>query len=293
MSSKEETGEKLIIRYDTQPAQINAGTLLSSLFNFVALIEEINSEVFPEQRLEIKIEAFEPGSFTVLTRILGSIGEIFKKAMNGIENIQKIIEIFRQIIELKKFLAGEEPVKAKEANGDILVTNSQGNNIVVNRNTYNIYTTNSVANKYLKHAFEALIEDPSIGGIELQHRDSYTQVEKDELPSMISENPLLKEKTEVQYIENAALTPVKVVFQKNRKWEFIYKGQKISAYILDDKFFEKIHTIRFSKADKLYAEMEIEKVFDPKLNTYLIKEYRILKIKKHEPGPVQQMLFQE
>lgn len=26
MSSKEETGEKLIIRYDTQPAQINAGT---------------------------------------------------------------------------------------------------------------------------------------------------------------------------------------------------------------------------------------------------------------------------
>ena len=295
---KLEDKECLKIKYDTQPAQINANTLLVSLLNFVALVEEINEVVAPEQRLQIRINAFEPGSFSVYVEVLKKTGNklrgLWKTAGDSVKTVKNIIEIFKQFLVLKKHLAGEKPTEVKEIDGNNLqIKNSNGNTLIVNKNTYNIYVNDAKANDCLKNAFEPIVEDTAINGVEIGDRQPFLTIEKDDLPRMVAQNPLLEEKRFSEIVKNITVTVLKVVFQKNRKWEFVYNGQKISAYILDEPFYNQVINgqIRFGSGDKLIVDMEIVKVFDAKINDYLIKEYRIIRVKKYKPMPVQGKLF--
>ena len=82
---------------------------------------------------------------------------------------------------------------------------------------------------------------------------------------------------------------MKVVFQRNRKWEFIYQGNKISAEIVDDEFWNKINVLglRFGKGDILTVDLEITQIFDYDANVYLNKSYRVLKVLGYRQAPRQ------
>ena len=90
------------------------------------------------------------------------------------------------------------------------------------------------------------------------------------------------------------MTIFKVVFEKGYKWQFYYQGNKISAVIKDESFFSQIDEgAKFSKGDKLIANIEIKQVFDKTIQAYVNKEYSVIKIKQRIPRDEQLELFQK
>ena len=84
------------------------------------------------------------------------------------------------------------------------------------------------------------------------------------------------------------LNIVRLSFDKSLKWEFYYDGNKITAKINDADFIDKIDSGEsFAKGDSLEVELEILKEFDQTVNTYINKSYKINKIIRHIPRPIQ------
>jgi hypothetical protein len=74
----------------------------------------------------------------------------------------------------------------------------------------------------------------------------------------------------------------KLVWDKDRKWEFLYRGIKISAPIADESFFKLIDKgEHFAKGDSLEVDLHITQIFDNSVNTFINESYLIKKVRKH------------
>ena len=83
-------------------------------------------------------------------------------------------------------------------------------------------------------------------------------------------------------IELTRLNIVRLSFEENLKWDFYYRGNKISARITDPKFYELIDKGEsFAKGDTLEVELQINQLFDEGVNTYINKSYQLNRIINH------------
>jgi hypothetical protein len=84
-----------------------------------------------------------------------------------------------------------------------------------------------------------------------------------------------------------------ILSDANRKWEFIYQGIKISAFIKDKNFLREvangIHAFR--SGTKLNCDIEIEQTYDSEIDTFLNTNYSIIKVHKVIQPPAPRTLF--
>ncbi len=282
------------IKYDGQLTQIDANTLVSSLFHFLAIVDEVSTTL--NQRINIQVEAVEKGSFDVILvakGILNHLRGIFKNI--SLTDVYQVVQIILSLFLIKAHLKDKKATKEKQ-NGDIVILiNDENKELKVPRKAFQLYRENETVNEALTKLFERLKEDPSIEGYAVVTKDTRNvfYAKRTLFPALTTPNPYLEEDKKIDLIENVPLSILKLVFVPDRKWEFIYEGNKISAYILDKSFFKRIEEGEaFAKGDVIIADMEIVKVFDKSVKTYLNKEYRIIKVKKHhKANTVQQKLF--
>lgn len=75
---------------------------------------------------------------------------------------------------------------------------------------------------------------------------------------------------------------MRISFDKKLKWDFYLKGNKITARVNDLDFQKRIDKGEsFAKGDVLEVELEIKQKFDPAVNTYINRSYRINRIINH------------
>lgn len=87
---------------------------------------------------------------------------------------------------------------------------------------------------------------------------------------------------ERKIVEAARVHVVRVSFEKNLKWDFYYRGIKISAKIATPSFYELIDKSEaFTKGDVLEVELQINQKFDKSVNTFVTKSYQVNKIVRH------------
>jgi hypothetical protein len=73
-----------------------------------------------------------------------------------------------------------------------------------------------------------------------------------------------------------------VSFEENLKWDFYYRGIKISTKIADPSFYELIDKGEaFAKGDVLEVELQINQKFDESVNTFVTNSYQVNKIVRH------------
>ncbi len=91
-------------------------------------------------------------------------------------------------------------------------------------------------------------------------------------------------------ILNASLTVVKILFEENKKWDFVYNGNKISARITDAFFNDKIDKseIRFAKGDRLVGDLVIQQTWDEEYRAWVNKSYAITTIREFYQAPTQE-----
>ncbi len=279
------------IKFDGQLHQLDANTLISSLINISTILQEVNSELNKDEKIEIKVKALSEGSFDVhlLVGFLPVAACLFNR-----DNAQlgaNLIDILRALLELKKHLLGRKPKNIVEKEGDSLeITNESGNVLIVKNATFNIYEHNQPIQDAISNTFETLDNDPYIEGFELLNNKEEVifKSERKEFEELAIKSVAVEEDRKT-VIETATISIFKLVFQDRYKWEFYYKGNKISASINDDSFFTQIDKGEsFAKGDKLIVEMQVNLIFDKTVNTWINHSYEINKVIKHIPRDKQQ-----
>lgn len=281
--------EDFKVKYDGQPNQIDAGTLIHSLIAITAIIDEINKEVAPSEKIEIRVKALESGSFLVhLDMDFSLVSGVLTAAL---ANSKDILDILLNVLKLAKFLKGEPPKSVKEETNGVTISDNTGT-ITVHNNVYKLYG-NSIVKGALKDNFETLEEDTAITGFEI--------MDNKEKPLVVISRAEFAGIATIREIEpgsrivsaQGTVTILKIVFEKRRKWEFYYSGNKISAYLEDDEFIKRIDTGEsFAKGDGLEVELAIEQTFDEDARTWANKTYSIKRVIQHIPRPKQNNLLE-
>ncbi len=287
--------------YEGKLPQIDSNTLINSLLHITAAIQEINAELNKESNikttLQIKINAFSPGSFLVDLELFREISKDLLPTVAFVGShidINTMIKVLIEFIKLKLFLRGKKPEKIDRSGNEVTITGPDGNTTVVNIRTFNQYAGNLIVNEEVTKNFETLRDDPAIDGFKLTDKKHkpLVGVDKKDFSSLTSRNELLEEKIKTLPVSRADLYILKVVFEEGRKWEFYYEGNKISATMGDKAFAKTINSgEKFAKGDALVCDLEIEQVFNADVNTFVNKSYRVLKVLDHTPRPEQTSLL--
>lgn len=263
------------IKFGGKPNTVNASTYGLVLVNTVTLFEEANKELETGAKLEIKVNSENEGSFLAavgieISQLPALLSEEHIKLASGI--ITGLIGLVTAALTLRKTLKDSTPKEAKTEGDIVQLTSSDGNKITVNKNVYNIAFNNVKTQKAMKTIFTTLDNDQAISDFSLlnEKEEPLFLVERKDFPELKALN--LVPLTDKQYITDVAdVYIVKLGFEKNLVWDFIYRGEKKSAYIKDDDFWGKFarREILFGNGDALKVELDIEQAFDESYGTFL------------------------
>ncbi len=270
--------------YEGDQHDIRADVLLDSIGSVTDLVSTINSEVGGGRDIKIRISAPERGSFgidlTVLTDIATTVMSEEVVTYTG-----SLVGTMTGLYELHKHLFGEDPDQVQEDGNDVHVENRDGDVKVFDKTVVNIYNGNDDARDDLDGTYESTLKDDRVEGIRIE--DSETGEEKfradreefDELSGGDREDEL--EEREVQ--DRVTLTVVRVIFDPNRKWEFLLDGEKISAKIEDIGFWARVNNLEeeFSSSDRMEVELVRSQKYDPSLEDWSTEEYTIVQVYDH------------
>lgn len=281
------------IRYDGQYHQIDANVFINSLLHITTIIQEINKISHSDKKIEIKIKALEKGSFLVSLEILETIVEALKHLFTPeMFGLGAIITTLKEFLELKKLLKENKEHTAQQDGEKVTITTNNGNVIIIQNLTYEVYKNSPLANEAVAQNFETLQNDPSIEAFEItdSNENTLVKIDKFDFPQM----SILHEETDSEtktIHEVALLSIIKISFEPNLKWEFYHRGNKISAKIKDTTFMDLIDNGQsFSKGDRLEVELKVTQKYDTTVNTYVTKEYIIERIIRHIPRSEQQRI---
>ena len=273
------------IKFDGEQHQIDANVLINNLIHTTSIIQEINRELHSGKTIDIKIKALQKGSFLIHIDLVETTFDTLKNLLTreNIETAGAIIGGFVGLIELKKFLKGNE-IKSKLESGDkIKIENEKGQVIFIENFVYNVYEKNTIVKEALSQSFETLENDSSITGYEITdgNEKPLVRVDREDFEFLSLKSEKLN-KDEKLLTQSASLNIVKLSFDNKLKWEFYFKGNKITAKVEDPNFQKRIDNGEsFSKGDMLEVEIEIKQKFDKTVNTFINKSYKINRIINH------------
>ncbi|MDQ7790425.1 MAG: hypothetical protein RDU41_10320 [Clostridia bacterium] len=289
---------ELKVGYEGQLYQMDLDTLLISLLHLAEILKAISKKDIPPEALGIAITATERGSFTVFLelthQVATTVATLFPDAKSAAESLSRVAAGFLGLLALKKLLKGEKPDKVEvDNNTGTVVVAKDGSTVNVSQTVYHVYAKNPVANDHLEKMFERLSDNPEVSGFNVEApKIGRFSATSEEFPGFANNNELIQDQEKTELIENAWVSVLKVVFQKSRKWEFIFNGEKISALIADERFWQQVDAGKqFGKGDALIVDLEAIKVFEEELNCYVTRSYKVVRVLEHHPRSKQLPLF--
>jgi len=274
------------IRFECEGNQVDANTLINELITYTSLINEVNKQYSNGSKdINIKVNAFEKGSFIVDIELVENLYNLFASREN-VQYLAAIVTIIGGLFSLfKKYKGSPTPKNSIQIN----------KNITINETITNIYNS-PLTRKPISCMIESASNDPSVEGLQIKSKVGEKdfddiKIEKDEFKELIykdfeSELEIPEERHSI--IENAHLTITKLAFEPGSRWEFIYSGFPISMTVKDANLMSLInHGQKFAKGDALLVDLDILSIYDLNLNAYINKSYKIIEFKKLIEAPIQ------
>ncbi len=278
----------LIITYGSRTHDISADTLLTSLFTTTSLIQEVNKELAPEKRIEVKIKALQEGSFEVVS----SIQEIVNQhpglfSADTVQYLGNLITIVVGVLTLRQFLKGEDPKTKQEVDTGIKIENIDGDVMVFDQKVVNIALGNQTVADLVSKQFEKLNQDDQVQSYSIStSKDEVPAFEADRNHFSYLQKKQVVERDQVRQVvkEGANLKIFKLAWDGGYKWGFVYDGNRISANIKDPHFFESIDQgEKFAKGDELEVNLTIYQEYDSSIDGFVNTDYEINEVLKHIP----------
>ena len=277
---------------------VDTNTLVDVLGNLSLAIHQINDDIQTNKSLKISIKHIQPGCYDIFLAIKETLIDTIMQHLltsSPTTSAAEIVGILSGIIGIRQFLKGDKPKEIKKDKKQIIIINGNGNSLSIDSKIYNIFKEDHVIDSAIGKSFDTLNSDDAIKSFEIydQNKKKLCDVERDCFEYMALPSPVPETDIRIKQ-EEAILTIFKIIFEKGYKWQFYYQGNKISASIKDESFFSQIDGgAKFSKGDKLIADIEIKQIFDKTIQAYVNKEYSAIKIKQRIPREEQLKLFQK
>lgn len=283
----------IVLHFKTQGTRINAYTLASSLVAISDAAKAANTALNPGHEIEIVVEAFGVGSFRAkITAIQKTSKNIFSSQIV----VGVIIGVLANSIYDRTF-APDDNVKIN-INTDEVIIEKGDEKIIVPRNVYDATKEaekNPEFKKAINKTFNALQKDSNIEGLGfVESMDSPEPEIIIPRQAILNATTILEIEERFRIIEEQVdLQIIKAILEESRrKWEFMWRGVKISAPITSKKFYIDFfaHDITIAPGDILEVKLRIKQERSEKTGIYSNISYEVSDVFNHRPRMKQMRL---
>lgn len=278
--------EEVILHFGSERRKINAYTLASSLVFLADAIKEANSIINPGYDVEVLVEAFGEGSFRAKVKTT-------YKGLKNLFNVNRLEAIALGIIAsfiYQYTLAPDTDVKVIVNDNQVII--EQGDKkIIVPKTVYDAQKEVEKSEKFRKsisNTFQAIEKDNNITSFgftkNIDDIEPDIIIPRERFPLLSAPIELDESQREIQ--EVAELQIKRAILEKSkRKWEFIWRGIKISAPVLDEYFYKDFfaHKIMVAPGDSFEAILKIYQNKDEDTGIYTNVKYEVIEIHRHIP----------
>ena len=277
--------DRFVLYFDTPQRQINAYALATSLIGLADAVRSANSAVNPGYYVEVVVEALEDGSFQAVVRT------IYEKTRDLLSNeaVKAIVYgiISAHIYEMA--IKTDAPPKVT-VSADMVIVEVGKEKIIVPRDVYEAKKQLEKSERFTSavgQVFQGAKSDNSVKGLGLKiHPDKSIPplyIPRDKFAIFDSRN---SEEGSREIIEFATLEISRAILARGkRKWEFYWRGMRISAPVLDTSFYDRFfaHEIMIAPGDGLRVALRITQVQSPDTGIYVNEQYEIVEVFEHIP----------
>lgn len=278
--------DRFVLLFETPRQEIGAYALASALVALADAVREANATVNPGYRVEVVVETLSAGSFKATVRT------VFTHAKNLFSStaVQAVIWGIVSTHIYEKFIKSDSPPKITVSE-DLVVIEIGKDKIVVPRDIYEAKKQVEKSDRF-KNAvgkiFDAAASDPHVTGVSL------SEDRKDAPPPLViprekflifhTEQPV--DETTREIIEITQVEINRAILERGkRRWEFFWRGVKIAAPILDERFFNRFfaHEITIAPGDALEVALKIIQEKNPDSGIFVNVRYEIVEVYHHVP----------
>lgn len=278
--------DSVILYFDTRQSRINAYTLASILVSIADAAKAANSTLNPGYEIEIVVEALSEGSFKA--RISAS----YNTAKN-IFSSQLVAGVIIGVISsyiYERTLAVNDSIKVEIHTDEVIIENGE-ERLVVPRQVYDSARQVERDPKFVQaidRTFEAIQRDPEIQGFGI------IEDERMERPAFIlpreaillAANEVVELDGKREINEIVELQILRAILERGRKkWQFMWRGVKISAPITSKAFYDDFfsHNITIAPGDSLEVKLVIKQERNNDNGVYINKSYEVIEVFKLNP----------
>ncbi len=269
----------LVLHFGGRVGEIDALTFSNALIGLAEAIQEINRQVNPGVALEVTIDGVGPGSFRAhlksRAKVLAGLLKKFSKEL--------VIALLVSYVMEK---SGGDKIKI-EVNEDVVVIQHGSDRIIMPKEVWQAQWSmphKERVDRHIAKAFSAMEADSSVTGFgfarNLNDEKPLALIPREDFFRLSSPIAVDDGDTKVTD-EESDLTVMKAVFQRgNRKWEFIWKGIRISAPITDPTFFDRLANREFSFAqgDQIHTILRIHQRRDELSGVFVNEWYEVIAV---------------
>ncbi|MEW8077617.1 MAG: hypothetical protein AB2822_05980 [Candidatus Thiodiazotropha endolucinida] len=278
--------EEFVLYFGGEPNRINAYTLASSLVSIADAVKSANSLINPGYNVEVVVEAFGTGSFKVKVKTL------YEGAKNLItaDNLKQIALGVIAAYVYQHTLAPDVEVNVVVNENEVVIEQGE-TKVVVPREVHDCVQEVEKSDKFTQsigRTFEAAERDEEVESLGITPRM------EDEVPvisiprnrfGLLSDPPEVEE-NQRSVVEIADLSISRAILERGtRKWEFVWRGIKISAPVLDDHFYNDFfaHKITIAPGDGIEVKLKIYQSRDEDTGIFTNTRYEVIEVIRHVP----------
>lgn len=282
----EEYNEEVVLHFGGERKKINAYTLASTLVAIADAVKEANSVINPGYDIEVLVESFGQGSFRAKIKTsCTEAGNIFSK-----DNLKTIALGIVASFIFQHTLATDSEVKINVSSDEVII--KQGDKtIIIPRSTYD--ATREVQKsesfkKSISRISNSIERDKNITSFGFTDNldDKKPRIEISRKEMLLLGNPDEISEPTREVVEHATLFIKRAILERSkRKWEFIWRGFKISAPVLDEVFYNDFfaHKVTIAPGDRLEVKLKIYQIKDEDTGIYSNDRYEVVQVTKHIP----------
>jgi hypothetical protein len=278
--------DRFVLYFDTERREVNAYALATSLIGLADAIREANALVNPGYSVEVVVEAMADGSFQAIIRT------VFEKAKNLFSNEMAKAIVYGIIsTHIYETVIKKEAPPSITINDNSVIIKAGTETIIVPRDVYEAKRQLDRSERFntaIDQVIQGAAADPAVKGIGLKSEPSPGRpplyVPREQFAVFDSRSSL--EHGDREIIEFANLEISRAILQRGkRRWEFFWRGIRIAAPVLDDRFFDKFfaHEIMIAPGDGLRVVLRITQTADKDTGIYINSSYEVVEVLEHIP----------
>jgi hypothetical protein len=282
--------ECIVVHFGGPLGRINAYTLATTLVNIADAAKIANATINPGWDIEVVVEAFGSGSFRAS----------LKPVYRGLQNIfqsQELRSIVLSVIAAFIYQHTLSPDTEVVVNvSEDMVEIIQGDkHVIIPKEVHNCVSQLENSEQFrrkIQNTFSCVEEDESVESL------GFTPRATDEIPAIDiprSSFPLVTDNGVVEansrsVTEIATVNISRAILERSRrKWEFVWRGVKISAPVLDQQFYDDFfaHRVTIAPGDILEVELKILQERNLDNGIFTNRKYEVIAVRRHIPRPPQ------